>query len=325
MVPSLLEEEGTEAHVSNHLIDCAALVQDLTPSHKLLLLCLADNSRDGSGRIASPGKIVAMQWTGLSKSSLFEAFSNLTERGLITQHQRGQKGRHAEFLVFPEGCCEVHRRLDRQDLPGLSGSCSPDPEPPVDSPAHRTLTISQGPVSPVSGSGFQDSGSGPPDPFPVVPQESPLHPPGRPAPPKREVEADWTAVFETRAAFDEFVAELRTIRREQDQPTGRWTSHAIRGAIGKALAAGMLASSLPTAFRAVASDSATQLPGRLTAPGPWWDIPEVHHLAGRRKARAEQLEQQRADCSCDHGWLEDDSGRISRCPNCHPASRSSTA
>lgn len=147
----------------------------------------------------------------------------------------------------------------------------------------------------------------------------------RPAPPRREEAEGWRAVFPNREVLEEACAQLRTIRRELDQPTKRWTTHAVRQAIGRALDAGYEPGDVAAALVAVARDRTTELPGRLAQPGPWWDVTEAAELDRARTAKAAQTaaEQRaraaaRAACSCVDGWLEDDDGRARRCPTCRP-------
>lgn len=127
----------------------------------------------------------------------------------------------------------------------------------------------------------------------------------------------------------ELVAELCVHRRERDLPTRRWTRHSVRNAIVRALDAGYEPDDVATALRAVAIDSATELPGRLAAPGTWWDVPETHELQQRREARQRALEAEqqaldaiRQTCNCDRGWIEGPSGVV-KCSTCHPAARPS--
>lgn len=307
--------------MSNHLIDCAAQVQDLPPVAKLLLLCLANDSRDGSGRIASPGLPEAMLWTARGRSVTLAAFDTLVDRGVIQQHQRGQRGRTAEWLLFPTGCCDVHSRLDRQDL----------------LPAPSSVPAPAGTGRVASGSGISDpdvskTGSGISDPVTQTgsgntgdrvrtvrtPPQVLLPRTTTPPPPA----ASRSARSAQREAEDELAAELRTLRREHDLPSGRWTRIAVVRARAKAVAAGYDPALVDDALRAVAIDPETELPGRVAAPGPWWDAPEADQLRRRRSQR----EAARAACTaCDHGWIDGPDGRPQHCPTCHPSTRSHTA
>lgn len=66
--------------------------------------------------------------------------------------------------------------------------------------------------------------------------------------------------------FDELslIAEIRALRPG-------WAKPPIRNAIRRALDLGYDMPHVAAAFRVVADDPATKKPGRLAAPGPWWD------------------------------------------------------
>jgi hypothetical protein len=180
--------------VSVHLVACAARIQGISPAQKLLLLCLADDSRNDE-RHASPGRDVAVMWTGLSPSRVSEATKRLVELELIRQVRRGR--RHvgtAVWQVFPHGCCEAHglelqdptvRSLTEQPESGRrplsaaqlaarranveriaegrrsarSASDAQAAEEPVDSPDLRMLSGSQHPKNGVSASDGSESTS----------------------------------------------------------------------------------------------------------------------------------------------------------------------
>jgi hypothetical protein len=126
--------------MSVHLVTCARAINGIPASHKLLLLCFAENARDGSNRAASPGIEEAMLWTGLSKSRVLAATRRLEELRLLVQTERGQKHRRSVFQVFPDGCCTAHGKVDSgwheghpedppdQHDPDVSGSYLQDPE-----------------------------------------------------------------------------------------------------------------------------------------------------------------------------------------------------
>jgi hypothetical protein len=121
--------------VSIHLVSTAARLK-LKPSEKLILLCLADNARDPHARRALPGLDELMLWGCVSRPRVFAVLTVLEELLLIAQVQRGQKYKRAEFVVFPDGCCEVHGPV--------SVSCGRDADEPVDSRVSETLTPAQG-------------------------------------------------------------------------------------------------------------------------------------------------------------------------------------
>jgi hypothetical protein len=162
--------------------------------------------------------------------------------------------------------------------------------------------------------------STPPPPAPPAAAPAPIE---RAAAPQREAEvSSWTAVFTTADDLEEFAAELRVIRRQVDQPSSRWTTRAVRLAIGKAIAAEYDPSAIPGALRLVARDPATQLPGRVAQAGPWWDAPEVAHLD---VARADRQAQQAAHSAalghkpCVLCSQPDDLDGAGRCGSCAAA------
>lgn len=126
--------------MSVHLVEVAAEVQ-LTPSLKLALLCFAD-SGSTDGRVARPGLDNLMRWTGLKRSRALEVVKHLEELQLLAPHRKAHRGQRAEYVVFPNGCCERHGKVpaltivaaDVDDGPLTSdntavstGSAQPDP------------------------------------------------------------------------------------------------------------------------------------------------------------------------------------------------------
>lgn len=92
--------------MSVHLIDQASYVQ--LPSHlKVALLCFADSGRD-SDRIAFPGIEGLMRWCGVGEKQAYKLISQLIELRLVEKRRGGYRGRRAEYVVFPDGCCELH-------------------------------------------------------------------------------------------------------------------------------------------------------------------------------------------------------------------------
>lgn len=146
--------------MSVHLIECAAEVQ-LPPALKLALLCFAD-SGSTEGRVAKPGLDNLMRWTGVKRSRALEVVELLKELQLIAAHKRAYRGQRAEFVVFPNGCCERHGKASATVLEPVeespedqpeNGSATPDPLP-----ASRLSTGSATP-DPV-GSNGSDPGTG---------------------------------------------------------------------------------------------------------------------------------------------------------------------
>lgn len=103
--------------MSGHLIGCVKKVQQLPTSHKLALVAFADSADDRT-HIGFPGYEGVQEWAGVSRGRAAELIRDLTTWGYLRQHKRGHRGQRAEYVVFPDGCCDVHR--------------TPAAEPPVD-------------------------------------------------------------------------------------------------------------------------------------------------------------------------------------------------
>lgn len=105
--------------MSGHLIGCAGTLADerLAPSHKLALLAFADSADDRT-HIAFPGYEGVQKWAGCSRGRAAELIRDLVGFGYLLQHKKAHRGQRAEYVVFPGGCCDLHR--------------APTEEPPVD-------------------------------------------------------------------------------------------------------------------------------------------------------------------------------------------------
>lgn len=100
--------------MASHYSECA-LETDLPASKRLVLLAIADSANAGN-RIGHPGFERMKKWSGLkAKSRVLEIVAELVDEGYIVRHRSGVKGRQAEFIVFPHGCCALHG-----PLPGYS-------------------------------------------------------------------------------------------------------------------------------------------------------------------------------------------------------------
>lgn len=74
--------------------------------------------------------------------------------------------------------------------------------------------------------------------------------------------------------LDALAAHCQQLREAAGKPTGRWTARQLRAALDRAVTDdGWPASAAVPALLAVAADPATASPMRLTAPGPWWELP----------------------------------------------------
>lgn len=93
--------------MSGHLIGCAGLT-DLPTSHKLALVAFSDSADDRT-HIGFPGYEGVMQWACCSRGRAAELIRDLVEWGYLKHHKRGRRGQRAEYVVFPQGCCDTHR------------------------------------------------------------------------------------------------------------------------------------------------------------------------------------------------------------------------
>lgn len=142
--------------MSGHLIGCASLVEGIGSSQKLALLAFADSADDRT-HIGFPGYPGVMTWANVSRSRSAELIRDLVAAGYLELHKSARPGRRAEYVVFPRGCCDLHRapapedgNLDLQALAAAAGVS-------VDQVA--TLISSMRPDTP-NGSEISDSSSG---------------------------------------------------------------------------------------------------------------------------------------------------------------------
>ena len=90
--------------MSMHLVDCAAKLQGLNPSTKLAFMAFAD-SADRHTHIGLPGLENVMLWACVKRARANEIVAELVDLGLLVKHRAGHRGRRAEYVVFPNGCC----------------------------------------------------------------------------------------------------------------------------------------------------------------------------------------------------------------------------
>lgn len=111
--------------MSGHLIGCTKPL-DLPTSHKLALVAFADSADDRT-HIGFPGEVGVQEWASCSRSRAYELIADLVEWGYLKQHKRAHRGRRAEYIVFPDGCCDLHRLpveepdVDVEDLARRAG------------------------------------------------------------------------------------------------------------------------------------------------------------------------------------------------------------
>lgn len=158
--------------MSIHLIDCA-LKTTLPATHKLVLIAFA-NSADDLTRIAFPGQENVMTYSSTGRTRAYEIIAELVERGFLKLYKQGHRGRRAEYVVFPNGCCEGHGNHTGANEPvrvrptgpfERDVSAPPDPLPgnPLGSAPPDPLSVNgSAPPDPI---GVEDLGSGPADPL----------------------------------------------------------------------------------------------------------------------------------------------------------------
>lgn len=141
--------------MSGHLIGCVKPIADLpTRSHKLALLAFADSGDDRT-HIALPGYEGVQEWVGCGRSQAFALIQDLIRLGYLRQHKRGHRGQRAEWIVFPNGCCDTHRTPVAEeplDVDQLAAAAGVDPE------QARLLLTAMGHDAPASKSAPKGSG-----------------------------------------------------------------------------------------------------------------------------------------------------------------------
>lgn len=104
--------------MSGHLIGCVKGIKKIGKSHKLALVAFAD-SADDLTHIGFPGYEGVQEWAGVSRSRAAELIGDLVTAGHLKLHRSARPGRRAEYVVFPNGCCELHKPApdDRDPTP----------------------------------------------------------------------------------------------------------------------------------------------------------------------------------------------------------------
>ncbi|HXH77291.1 hypothetical protein [Nocardioides sp.] len=197
--------------MSGHLIGCAGSLETysvdgterkLPTSHKLALLAYADSADDRT-HIGFAGYKGVMAWAVCSRARAAELIRDLCSWGLLEQHATARPGRRAEYVVFPGGCCDIHRPAEEEPahdigdlaraagisvdqarllVAAMNGSDAPDTSPRngSDAPDPLTADTSEQAVEPVDSHTFEtervQNRSDTPDPF-TTSTTSPLPPP----------------------------------------------------------------------------------------------------------------------------------------------------
>lgn len=97
-----------------------------TPAHKLVMLCLADSADDAT-RAGWPGLDAIMEWAGVKRSQAYAILADLQADGLIRAATRGQRGKRAEWVCWPDDVTESDDGQDAAVV--LDSSGVPESEP----------------------------------------------------------------------------------------------------------------------------------------------------------------------------------------------------
>lgn len=245
--------------------------EGLTWRERYALIVLAASAIDAT-RELPPGiednpEIIAR--LRLGRNERFAVMKSLCEKGALERLERGRNGVRAAYAIAP--FVIVHE----QERPG-------DPDaPPVENPSkHPGFPDAKGPVkhpdSASEASGFDPlKHPGIPDPAPYrgikgfktggktppAPRQSPLLltvPDGRP---KGEGESPGGQIRNR---------DRRALADEISQARPEWTPRAVLRALEHHEVASRPWLIVAEAMRIVAADKATDSPGRLRHPGPWW-------------------------------------------------------
>lgn len=171
--------------MSGHLIGCAGALKHLPidehlpeddrrlipTSHKLALLAFADSADDRT-HIGFAGYDGVQRWAVCSRGRAAELIRDLVAWGLLEQHKRGHRGQRAEYVVFPHGCCDLHRPetedetdvdVDVEQLAAAAGVSVDQARQLLAAMAAGGVDVQPagtGPATPEKGSGAPDATSG---------------------------------------------------------------------------------------------------------------------------------------------------------------------
>lgn len=152
--------------MSGHLIGCVKRLTGIPKGHKLGLVAFADSADDRT-HIGFPGYEGVQEWADVGRSQAADIIADLVHWGYLRQHKRGHRGQRAEYVVFPDGCCDQHRTPVEEtpvDVEALAQAAG------VDLETARLMLSALGATLPAIGSdptGPNHGGKGPARPDPI--------------------------------------------------------------------------------------------------------------------------------------------------------------
>lgn len=108
--------------MSGHLIGCVKQLK-LPSSHKLALIAFADSADDRT-HIAFPGYEGVQEWADVSRSRSAELIKDLVAWNLLQPYKAARRGQRAEYIVFPSGCCDLHRPAEEPPGPDIEAAAA---------------------------------------------------------------------------------------------------------------------------------------------------------------------------------------------------------
>jgi hypothetical protein len=101
------------------MLNDAGEPEPIPRSHKLALMAFA-GSADDRTHIGFPGYEGVQTYAVCSRGRAAELIRDLVGWGLLKQHKRGHRGQRAEYVVFPGGCCDLHRKPVDEPTPDVA-------------------------------------------------------------------------------------------------------------------------------------------------------------------------------------------------------------
>ena len=245
--------------------------EDYTWRERCVLMVFAMSAIDDT-RECPPGiedRPEIIRRLGLSRTQRYAVIASLVEKGALERRERGRNGVKAHYAIASSVA-----------IPGAGRPGDPDARPvdnPAKGPVNRDASASvKGPGSENEGSrkpGLKHPVNRDPAPYtgikgfktggktPLAPRQSPLLltvPDGRP---RGEGESPGGQIRNR---------DRRALADEISQARPEWTARSVLRALEHPEVASRPWPIVAEAMRIVAADKATDSPGRLRHPGPWW-------------------------------------------------------